>query len=86
MAEDLERNKKCAFKIILEDKYEYYQNSLNITEMETLADRREALCQSSALKNVKMKEEKKHFKRNTKTHQMKTRYTEYEVNFGDTAC
>ena len=65
---DVERIKIGPLKIILEEKYEDYQNALNITEMETLVDRREALWKNFALKNVKMK---KHFIRNTKAHEIK---------------
>ena len=83
--QDLERIQKCSLKIILEDKYKNYQNALNITEMDTLFDRREALCKNFALKNVKNVKMKKHFIRNTKAHEMETRESEpYKVNFAHT--
>ena len=78
--EDLERVQKNAFRNILQDKYETYQNALNILDMEKLSDRREELCLSFALKCLKNPKTANMFPENKKTHQMETRDPEkYEV-------
>ena len=78
--EDLERVQKNAFRNILQDKYETYQNAMNILDMEKLSDRREELCLSFALKCLKNPKTANMFPENKKTHQMETRDPEkYEV-------
>ena len=71
---------KNAFRNILQDKYETYQNAMNILDMEKLSDRREELCLSFALKCLKNSKTANMFPENKKTHQMETRDPEkYEV-------
>ena len=40
----LERLQKCAFRVILKNSYESYENALKVMNMETLDARREKLC------------------------------------------
>ena len=70
---DLERVQKIALKIILKEKYQNYENALNILELDTLKDRREILCLAFAQKCLKNKKMKHFFPPNTKDHDMKTR-------------
>ena len=56
---DLERVQKSAVKIILGERYQSYQKSLALLDMETLEERRENLCLTFAqrcLKNEKSNE------------------------------
>ena len=83
---DIERVQKSALKLILAEKYQNYENALNILELETLASRRKTLCLEFAkkcLKNVKMK---CLFSENVKIHEMKTRKREkFKVNHAKTS-
>jgi len=50
---DIERIQKVALTVIFENRYEYYENAINITGLETLYDRRTQLCKKFATKCVK---------------------------------
>ena len=50
---DLERTQKVALRIMLGSKYTSYQEALNFTGLETLANRRQKLCFNFAKKCVK---------------------------------
>ena len=77
--------KNYALKIILEDKYKDYQQALNKIGLETLADRRQKLCNIFAKKGVTNPKIKKHFRLNSKTYEMNTRNTNaYEGDFAAT--
>ena len=73
---DLERVKKSAQKIILDDKYQGYKKALQKLEIESLSDRREKLCLNFAIKAAKNPKSKHMFPLNNKTHSMETRETE----------
>ena len=75
---DLERVQKSAIKIILKNRYQDYQNALQILDLEDLVQRRNNLCKSFAKQSVK--NASLHFESNDKLHTMITRYTnEYEI-------
>ena len=81
---DLERVQKCAMKVIFQEKYKSYEDSLNKLDILKLSDRREQLCLSFALKCVKHPKLQDIFPLNNKT-DMKTRYPEkYKVQFAHT--
>ena len=48
---DIERVQKVAFHIILGQKYENYKNALELTNLETLEERRDKLCLKFAKKS-----------------------------------
>ena len=50
---DLERVQKSAFKVLLGEKYETYENALMKLDMETLESRRISLCLAFAKKASK---------------------------------
>ena len=50
---DLERTQKVALRIMLGSKYTSYQEALNLTGLETLANRRQKLCFNFDKKCVK---------------------------------
>ena len=73
--QDFERVQKTACKIILNKKYENYEQALNTLYLQKLEDRRKQLCEKfakSCLKNEKMKHL---FPQNEKTHTMQIRNT-----------
>ena len=70
---DLERVQKSAIQIILQEKYNGYQNGLAQLDLEDLKSRREILCLEFAKKCVKHEKLKHMFPENTKEHSMKTR-------------
>ena len=77
---DLERVQKTALKIILDSKYKSYKQALNYLELDSLNDRREALCLSFARKSAKHPKFQHLFPKNNKLHNMKTRRPEkYKV-------
>ena len=51
--QNLERIQKTAFKLILKDKYQTYENACKILDMEDLKTRRQNLFQRFTLKNMK---------------------------------
>jgi hypothetical protein len=84
-AQDLERIQKSALRIILQESYSTYENALNFLEIETLYDRREALCLSFAKKCLTNEKMKEFFQPNKKIHPMKTRFEEeFEINQANT--
>ena len=84
-AEDLERVQRSALKIMLNDKYVSYTRSLAQLGLETLSDRREALCLNFALKCTKNEKLSHMFPLNQKNHDMETRHEErYKVQFAHT--
>ena len=64
---DIERVQKVALHIILGERYENYQNALDITELDTLEDRRDKLCLKFAKKAEKDPKHKKWFSSRPKT-------------------
>ena len=83
--DDLERVQKSALKVMLQNKYTGYKDALNRMELETLAERRENLCLSFAIKCTKHPKLSNMFKKNEKKHTMKTRNEEiYHVDFSNT--
>ena len=50
---DIERVQKCAFRIILKEKYDGYENALNICNLDSLKARRKQLCLKFARKSIK---------------------------------
>ena len=84
-SQDLERIQKSALRIILQESYSTYENALNFLEIETLYDRREALCLSFAKKCLTNEKMKEFFQPNKKIHPMKTRFEEeFEINQANT--
>ena len=74
--DDLERVQKSAMKIIFKEKYQSYEKSLQLLEIETLEYRREQLCLSFAQKCLKNPKMKKMFPINPNYHNMETRGNE----------
>ena len=84
-AADLERVKKSAIKIILQDKYVGYQQGLVKLGIETLHSRRESLCLNFAIKCAKSDKMKQMFPENEKSHGMGTRNeNKYKINHANT--
>jgi hypothetical protein len=78
--EDLERVQKSAIKIILKSKYNNYEKSLDILELENLKDRRESLNLSFIQTSIKNNTLSDLFPLNQKYHKMNTRHVEkYKV-------
>ena len=50
--EDIERVQKCAFKIILRNKYINYENACQELNLQTLKERREYLFEKFTLRNI----------------------------------
>ena len=63
-------------RIILGDKFNGYQKSLNILQLDTLKNRRENLCLNFAQKCLKNPKTKDMFPENNKAHKMLTRNQE----------
>ena len=63
-------------RIILGDKFNGYQKSLNILQLDTLKNRRENLCLTFAQKCLKNPKTKDMFPENNKAHKMLTRNQE----------
>ena len=70
---DLERIQKNAMRIILQEKYEFYENSLEDLQIEKLRNRREMLLYRFGNKSTKQEEMKYLFPLNNKKHTMNTR-------------
>ena len=84
--EDLERIQKCALKIILQEKYIFYEHALETLDLECLNDRRENLCLQFAKKCLRNEKMKDLFPKNQKEHPMITRFQEnYEVENAHTS-
>ena len=83
--DDLDRVQNTACKVILQKIYKGYKNALNTLDIETLAERRNALCLSFALKCTRNKKVSNLFPKNEKIHQMETRNPEiYKVQLANT--
>ena len=83
--QDLERVKKSAFKVILQEKFHGYKHAQKSSDMETLENRRKDLCLNFALKCLKNKKAKNMFPKNERKHQMETRNPEtFKVNHANT--
>ena len=82
---DLERVQKSAIKVILQDKYNGYQNGLAQLGLEDLETRREQLCLDFAKKCIKHKKLSHMFPKSEKEHTMYTRKEEfYKVQHANT--
>ena len=74
-ASDLERVQKVAFKVILKDRYERYEQALGILNLKKLTDRRSELCLRFAKKCLKMEKTKDMFPLND-CNQLENRHRE----------
>ena len=86
-ATDIERIQKVSLKIILDDNYVSYAAALEMTNLETLYDRRERRCLNFALKCLKHPINKELFPKNKilGTEAIRIRHREpYQVNFART--
>ena len=84
-ASDLERVQKSAVKVILDQKYNGYQNGLAQLGLENLRERRENICLEFARKCVKNKKLDHMFPKNVNNHSMETRNKEtYLVQHANT--
>ena len=84
--EDLKRIQKCALKIILKEKYIFYEHALETLDLECLNYRRENLCLQFAKKCLRNEKMKDLFPKNQKEHPMITRFQEtYEVENAHTS-
>ena len=82
---DLERVQKSAIKVILQEKYNGYQNGLAQLGLEELKSRREELCLDFAKKCTKNTKLNHMFPINNKAHDMNTRREEfYKVQHANT--
>ena len=71
--------------MIYDYKYKDYQQALDKIGLETLAERRENLCNFFVKKQVSNVKVKNHFRRNVKPHRMDTRNPDIcNVNFATT--
>ena len=81
--EDLNRVQKSACKIMLKNRYESYQKSLDILDLQDLSERRQYLCKEFAQKAVKNGSIE--FPLNHKVHNMDTRNThKYNISHCNT--
>ena len=76
---ELERVQKVALRLILQEKYESYENALTVTNLETLKDRREFLCLKFAKKCTRSEQSMDMFPLNQNHHHEK-----YKVTFAKT--
>ena len=82
---DIERVQKSAIKVILDEKYNGYQNGLAQLGLENLNERREHLCEQFAKKCVKNQKLKHMFPKSQNKHEMETRNKEvYLVEHANT--
>ena len=82
-AEDLERVQRSALRIILDEKFISYEHSLEVLNLETLAERRKKLCLNFAQKCLKNEKTFDMFPKNSP--KKKTRKQEiFKVNFAST--
>ena len=75
-SEALERVQRNAFRNILKEKYESYENALLLLKMDTLFERREKLLFSFGRKCEKLEQTKDLFPRKVNEHQMNHRFEE----------
>ena len=77
----LERLQKSAFRVILKDSYESYENALQVMNMDTLDVRREKLCLRFAKSCLRHSRMKTMFPVNETSHSMMKRHSEkFKVN------
>ena len=74
--EDFERIQKTSLKLILGQKYKNYEHAMNILELESLQDQRQAITLGFAKTCLKNEEIMKMFPLNIKKHHMKKRKLE----------
>ena len=83
--DDLEHVQKLALRVILKDKYKDYKSALVLLRIESLYDRREALCLKFAKKGLKLAQFKHMFPVKKPKHLMEKRKTEnFFVNIART--
>ena len=83
--EDLERVQKAALKVILKKDYSNYKDALEITNLESLDDRRETIGLRFAKNCLKNQNFSKLFPMNSQKHVMKVRNPQkYRVNKANT--
>ena len=81
--EDIDRVQKRACKIILNNKYEFYDKALVSLDLEQLSEKRQKLCKDFAVKADRNKF--KDFPKKSKSHPMTTRIlNKYEVSHCNT--
>ena len=77
----LERLQKCAFRIILKNNYETYENALAVMNMDTLDKRREKLCLRFAKSCLRHDRMRSMFPMKRTSHSMNKRNTEkFKIN------
>ena len=76
---EIERVKKTALKIIYGETYTDYETSLDLSQLESLEERRKGLCKTFALKCTLNKNHRKLFKKNNNINLHHP--TKYEVPF-----
>ena len=78
-SQDLERVQKCATRIIMGNEYKNYEDALEKIGIDSLKERREALCLNFAKKCLESENERcnKILKNREKIHKMKIRNQEY---------
>ena len=77
----LERLQKTAFRIILKNSYESYDNALKVMNMDTLDNRREKLCLRFAKSCLRHKRMRSMFPVSTTSHSMMKRNCDkFKVN------
>ena len=82
---DLERIKKSAMKIMLQEDYEDYEKSLHKVNLQTLCERRKSLCENFATKTAKHEELHTFFPKNDNYTSQETRNPDkYKVNMAYT--
>ena len=82
---DLERVQRSALKVILGEKYISYESALKNLNLESLYERREALCLKFAKKSLKLKQFQKMFPKHNNLHKMEKRNPlRYVVNNSNT--
>ena len=82
---DLERVQKSAVRIMLGSNYRGYKKSLNLSQIDTLKDRRDQLCLNFAQKCIKNPKTRHMFPEKEKNHQMLTRNPEkFKVEHANT--
>ena len=72
----LERLQKCAFRIILKNSYESFENALKVMNMDTLDKRREKLCLRFAKSCLRHDRMRSMFPMKRTSHSMNKRNTE----------
>jgi hypothetical protein len=83
--DNIERTQKTFAKLVLKEKYQNYDNSLLLLNLDSLETRRNALSLKFAQAGIKHNKLNDLFPNNDKKHKMETRAKEkYEVQFANT--